>query len=155
MDETDCRASCLLEENCIAMQYSAERRGCKFLDAKKKFFAFKTVTKTSKLVVFLPRLQREKKNFALYWLRVKPDQQPRGTVQASNTTECSSSCSQDAFCRVFVMCNPVPGSWCENAKGNCMLYSQQQITAVVEDRNSEIHFVWKDYTKVTENIKPK
>lgn len=152
MDETDCRASCLIEENCVAVYYSAERRGCKLLDAKTKFMAFKTDIKTSKLVVFLPRLQREKENFILYQLRVKPNQQPREAVQATNTTECSSSCSQDAFCRAFVMCNPVQGSWCENAKGNCLLYSQQQITAVVEDDNSEIHFVWKDYTKVTENI---
>ena len=139
----------------MAVQYSAERRGCKFLDATRKFMAFKTDIKTFKLVVFLPRLQREKKNFTLYELRVKPNQLPRKTLQASNTTECSSSCSKDAFCRVFVMCNPVLGSWCENAKGNCMLYSQQQITAVIEDDNSEIHFVWKDYTKVTENINRK
>ena len=152
VDETDCRASCLLEEKCVAVQYSAERRGCKFLEATRKLLAFKTDVKTSKVVVFLPRLQREKENFILYGLRVKPNQQPRGAVQASNATECNSSCSQDAFCRAFVMCNPVSGSWCEKAKGNCLLYSQQQITAVVRDANSEIYFVWKDYTKVTENI---
>ena len=108
--------------------------------------------KTSKIVVFLPRLQREKKNFILYQLKVKPDQQRRNEVKAFNITDCSSSCAQDAFCQAFVICDPMPGSWCENAKGYCLLYSkQQQITAVEKDQHSEMHFVWKDYTQVTEN----
>ena len=101
-------------------------------------------------MVFLPRLQREKKNFILYQLKVKANLQRRGELQASNSTMCASFCAQDAFCQAFVMCNPVQGSWCKNAKGNCLLYSKQQITAVELDAHSEMHFVWKDYTKVTE-----
>jgi len=101
--------------------------------------------------VFLPRLQREKTNFVLCQLKVKPDQQRRNEVKAFNITDCSSSCAQDAFCQAFVMCNTVQGSWCEKARGNCLLYSKQQITAVEKDQYSEMHFVWKDYTQVTEN----
>lgn len=106
--------------------------------------------KLSKLVVFLPRLQREKKNLVLYQLKVKANQQRRGEHKATNSTECSSFCAQDAFCHAFVLCNPVQGSWCKSAKGNCLLYSKQQITAVETDVHSELHFVWKDYTKATE-----
>ena len=50
------------------------------------------------------------------------------------------------------MCKPEQESWCGNAKDtvNCLLYSKQQITAVEKDIHSEMHFVWKDYTQVTE-----
>ena len=153
VDETDCRAVCLLEENCVAVQYTAGTfwRGCKLLDTTRKLKVLNANAKSSKIVVFLPRLQREKRKFVLYQLKIKPNQQRREEVRVSNVTDCSSSCAQDAFCQAFVMCNPVQGSWCEKARGNCLLYSKQQITAVEKDVHSEMHFVWKDYTKVIEN----
>ena len=149
VDETECRAICLLEENCVAVQFTF-RRGCKLLDTKGKFQVLTDNAKLSKTVVFLPRLQREKKNFILYQLKVKANQQRRAELKASNNTQCASSCSKDAFCQAFVMCKPAQGSWCEKAKGNCLLYSKQQITAVEKDSDSELHFVWKNYTQVTE-----
>ena len=152
MDETDCRAVCQLEENCVAVQYTVGK-GCKLLDTnlKRKLQVLNTDdTKLSNLEVFLPRLQREKKNFILYQLKVKANQQRRGEFKAANSTECSYFCAQDAFCQAFVLCNDVQGSWCENAKGSCLLYSKQQISAVEKDVHSEMHFVWKDYNKVTE-----
>ena len=151
VDETDCRAICLLEENCVAVQFTFQR-GCKLLDTKGKFQVLTDNAILSKTVVFLPRLQREKKNFILYQLKVKANQPRRGQLKASNSTQCASSCSKDAFCQAFVMCKPEQGSWCENAKDNvnCQLYSKQQITAVEKDMHPEMHFVWKDYTQVTE-----
>ena len=149
VDETDCRAICLLEENCVAVQFTFQR-GCKLLDTKGKFQVLTDNAILSKTVVFLPRLQREKKNFILYQLKVKANQPRRGQLKASNTTQCASSCSKDAFCQAFVMCKPEQESWCQNAQGNCLLYSKQQITAVEKDMHSEMHFVWKDYTQVTE-----
>jgi len=149
VDETECRAICLLEENCVAIQFTF-RRGCKLFDTKGKFQVLTDNAKLSKTVVFLPRLQREKKNFILYQLKVKANQQRRNELKVSNNTQCASSCSKDAFCQAFVMCKPEQGSWCENAKGNCLLYSKQQITAVEKDMHSEMHFVWKNYTQVTE-----
>ncbi|CAH3046890.1 unnamed protein product [Porites lobata] len=140
---------CLLEENCVAIQFTF-RRGCKLLDTKGKFQVLTDNAKLSKTVVFLPRLQREKKNFILYQLKVKANQQRRGQLKASNTTQCACSCSKDAFSQAFVMCKPEQESWCQNAQGNCLLYSKQQITAVEKDMHSEMHFVWKDYTQVTE-----
>ena len=137
----------------MAVQFTVHIwRGCKLLDTKRKLQVLTTNERQSKLVVFLPRLQREKKNFILYQLKVKANQQRRGEWQASNSTECSSFCAQDAFCQAFVMCNPVQGSWCKNAKDkvNCLLYSKQQITAVEIDAHSEMHYVWKDYTKAAE-----
>ena len=157
VDETDCRAICLLEEDCVAIQlFKGELlkifawRGCKLLDSKGKLQVITDDSKWSKTVVFLPRLQRERKNFILSQLKVKANQPRRGEYQASNSTQCASSCEKDAFCQAFVMCKPAQGSWCENAKGNCLLYSKQQITAVEKDMHSELHFVWKDYSKVTE-----
>ena len=157
VDETDCRAICLLEEDCVAIQlFKGELwkmfawRGCKLLDSKGKLQVITDDSKWSKTVVFLPRLQRERKNFILSQLKVKANQPRRGEYQASNSTQCASFCEKDAFCQAFVMCKPAQGSWCENAKGNCLLYSKQQITAVEKDMHSELHFVWKDYTKVTE-----
>ena len=135
----------------MAVQYTERMRGCKLLDTKGKLEVLNTnEAKQTKLVVFLPRLQREKKNLILDQLKVKTNQQRRGESQAANSTECSSVCARDAFCQAFVMCNPVQGSWCENTKGNCLLYSKQQVTAIQIDVHSEMHFVWKDYTKVTE-----
>ena len=151
VDETDCRAICFLEEKCVAVQFTF-RRGCKLLDTKGKFQVLTDDAKLSKTVVFLPRLQREKENFILYELKVKAIQQHRDQLQASNSTQCGSFCSQDAFCQAFVMCKPEQGSWCENADGNCLLYSKQQITAVEKDMHSEMHFVWKDYTQVQEKM---
>ena len=137
----------------IALQFSSVtfRRGCKLLGTKAKFQVLTDKAKLSKTVVFLPRLQREKKNFILYQLKVKANQPRRGEYQAFNSTQCASSCSKGAFCQAFVMCKPEQGSWCENAKDNvnCLLYSKQQITAVEKDMHSEMHFVWKDYTQVT------
>ena len=158
VDETDCRAICLLEEDCVAIQlFKGELlkmfawRGCKLLDSKGKLQVITDNSKWSKTVVFLQRLQRERKNFILSQLKVKANQPRRGEYQASNSTQCASFCEKDAFCQAFVMCKPAQGSWCENAKGNnCLLYSKQQITAVEKDMHSELHFVWKDYTKVTE-----
>ena len=149
VDETECRAICLLEENCVAIQFTF-RGGCKLLDTKGKFQVLTANAKLSKTVVFLPRLQREKKNFILYQLKVKANQQRRNELKASNSTQCASSCSKDAFCQAFVICKPEHRNWCENAKGNCLLYSKQQITAVEKDMHSEMHFVWKNYTQVTE-----
>ena len=148
VDETDCRAICLLDENCMAVQYTMFWRGCKLLDTTKKLTAVNANAKSFKIVVFLPRLQREKKNFILYQLKVKPNQQRRGEEKASNVTVCSSYCAQDAFCQAFVMCSPVQGSWCEKTRGNCFLYSKQQITAVEKDEHSDMHFVWKNYAQV-------
>ena len=153
VDETNCRAICLLEADCVAIEVfngggQFAWRGCKLLDSKGKYSA--DDSKWSKTVLFLPRLQRERKNFTLSQLKVKANQPRRGEYRASNSTQCASSCSKDAFCQAFVMCEREQGSWCENAKGNCLLYSKQQITAVEKDMHSELHFVWKDYTKVTE-----
>ena len=124
--------------------------GCKLLDTKTKLKALKK--NEAKLEIFLPRLQREKENLILDQLKVKANQQRRGEFQAANSAECSSFCAHDAFCRAFVMCDPVQGSWCQFAKGNCLLYSKLQVTAVQLDIHSEMHFVWKDYTKAKENI---
>ena len=157
VDETDCRAICLLEEDCVAIQlFKGELlkvfawRGCKLLDSKGKLQVITDNSKWSKTVVFLQRLQRERKNFILSQLKVKANQPRRGEYQASNSTQCASFCEKDAFCQAFVMCKPAQGSWCEKAKGNCLLYSKQQITAVEKDSDSELHFVWKNYTQVTE-----
>lgn len=145
VDEAECRASCLLEETCLAVQYSADMRGCKLLDTTRRSIVAK---RTSKIVVFLPRLQRERKTLVLNDLKVKTDQPPRHSLQAANMTVCNASCSQDAFCAAFVMCQQVPGSWCQTSK-NCLLYSKQQLAAVERDENSEMNFVWKDYALVT------
>ena len=149
VDETGCRAVCLLEENCVAVQFTF-LRGCKLLDTKVKFQVLAYNAVLSRTVVFLPRLQREKKNFILYQLKVKANQPRRGEYQASNSTQCGSFCAKDAFCQAFVMCKLEQGSWCQNVEGNCLLYSKQQITAVEKDMHSEMHCVWKNYTQVIE-----
>ena len=148
MDETDCRAICLLDEKCVAVQHSAWR-GCKLLDTRKDLTALK---KNSKLVVFLSRLQRLKENFVLKDLKVRETQPRRGEKQVSNISECISFCGEDAFCQAFVMCDKKIGSWCANAKGNCLLYSKQKITAVEINQDSEMHYVWKNYTLAEEPI---
>ena len=132
------------------MQYNADtHRGCKLLDTTRTLEATEAKP-TSKIVVFLPRLQRQRKNLVLSDLKVKTDQQPRHSLQAGNITVCNESCSQDAFCAAFVMCQRVQGSWCETSM-NCLLYSKQQVAAVERDEHSEMHFVWKDYAHVTGN----
>ena len=81
------------------MQFSGTfRKGCKLLDTKGKFQVLTDNAKLSKTVVFLPRLQREKKNFIFYQLKVKVNQQRRDELKASNSTQCASSCLKDAFC---------------------------------------------------------
>ena len=156
VDETACRAICLLEENCVAVQYTPRMlgvhlwRGCKLFGIKGKLQVIYDNARLTKTVVFLPRLQREKKTFISYHLKVKANQPRRSEFKASNSTRCGSFCAQDAFCQAFVICKPEGRGWCSNAKGNCLLYSKQQITAVEKDIHSEMHFVWKDYTRVTE-----
>ena len=150
MDEAGCRASCLLEDTCLAVQYSSDTRGCKLLDTTRRSVEEKS---TSKIIVFLPRLQREKDTLVFYNLKVKTDQLPRRSEIAGNITQCNASCSQDAFCAAFVYCFPFAGSWCETSK-NCLLYSKQQVTAVEKDENeySVMYFVWKNYADlVTDN----
>ena len=156
VDETGCRAICLLEVNCVAVQYTPWMlgthlwRGCKLFGSQRKLQVIYDNAKPTKTVLFLPRLQREKKNFVLYRLKVKANQPRRGEFKASNSTQCGFFCAQDAFCQAFVICKPDRQSWCSNAKGNCLLYSKQQITAVEKDIHSEMRFVWKDYARVTE-----
>lgn len=147
VDEASCRASCLLEETCVAVQFYVDTTGCKFLDTAMRLTAIES--KTSKIVVFLPRLQRQRKNFILHDLKVKAADQARESINA-NITACNVSCSQDAFCGAFVMCQRAQGSWCATSK-NCLLYSKQQVSSVEIDKNSEMHFVWKDYAQVTGN----
>lgn len=150
MDETDCRAVCQLEEKCVAFQYT-DRQGCKLLDLQRKLHVKTDYTKPTNLVVFLSRLQRKKKDFILYQLRVKAKQERRGeSLNATNSTKCSSCCAQDAFCQAFVFCNRVPGSWCEEDQVNCLFYSKQKMSAVEKNEHFEMHFVWKDYSKVRE-----
>ncbi|XP_022796663.1 uncharacterized protein LOC111335083 isoform X2 [Stylophora pistillata] len=150
VDETDCRAICLLDEKCVAVQYSAWR-GCKLFDTKKDLTAGETTN--SKLVVFLSRLHRLKESFVLKHLKVKEIEQRRGEKQSANVSECSLFCAEDAFCQAFVMCDPkISGSWCKNAKGNCLLYSKQKSTAVEINEYSEIHYVWKNYTLAEEPV---
>ena len=149
MDEAGCRASCLLEDTCLAVQYSSDTRGCKLLDTTRRSVEEKS---TSKIIVFLPRLQREKDTLVFYNLKVKTDQLPRRSEIAGNITQCNASCSQDAFCAAFVFCNPDAGSWCATSK-NCLLYSKQQVTAVEKDENEDslMYFVWKNYDLITDN----
>lgn len=147
VDEASCRASCLLEETCVAVQFYVDMKGCKFLDTAMRLTAIEA--KTSKIVVFLPRLQRQRKNFILHDLKVKAADQARESINA-NITACNVSCLQDAFCGAFVMCQRAQGSWCTTSK-NCLLYSKQQVSSVEIDKNSEMHFVWKDYAQVTGN----
>ena len=150
VDEAECRASCLLEDSCLAVRYSSDTKGCKLLDAKWIYRSFEGKP-TSKIVVFLPRLQRERGTLVFHDLKVKTIQQPRRSEMAGNITACNASCSQDAFCAAFVFCFPsVTGSWCETSK-NCLLYSKQQVAAVEEDEYSVMYFVWKDYARVTDN----
>lgn len=145
IDEAGCRASCLLEDTCLAVQYSADTRGCKLLDTTPRYV--EDSAKTSKIVLFLPRLQRERNNIVFNDLKVKTDLNPRSKIKA-NITFCNESCFQDAFCAAFVFCEPsMTGSWCETSM-NCLLYSKQQVAAVQEDEYSVMYFVWKDYAHV-------
>ena len=149
MDEAGCRASCLLEDTCLAVQYSTKTSGCKLLDTKETWVENKL---TSKIIVFLPRLQRERDTLVFNYLKVKKDMQPRRSKSAGNITECNATCSQDAFCAAFVLCDRKAGSWCETAM-NCLLYSEQQVAraAVEKDENSLMYFVWKNYDLVKDN----
>ena len=147
VDEAGCRASCLLEDTCLAVQFSATTGGCKLLDTKPTRVEDEP---TSKIVVFLTRLQRERNTLVFNELKVKTIQQPRRSEIAGNITECNSSCFQDAFCAAFVFCKPsMTGSWCETSK-NCLLYSKQQVAAVEKDGSSMMYFVWKDYAHVSD-----
>jgi len=130
------------------VQYSTDTRGCKLLDTKPRSAKEEP---TSKIVVFLPRLQRERDTLVFNDLKVKTDQQARRSEIAGNITVCNMSCSQDAFCAAFVFCNRRDSeSWCESAM-NCLLYSKQQVAAVEKDEYSVMYFVWKDYALVTDN----
>ena len=146
MDEAGCRASCLLEDTCLAVQYSSDTRGCKLLDSAERWVEDKP---TSKIIVFLPRLQRERDTLVFNNLKVKTHQLARRSEIAVNITQCNASCSQDAFCAAFVFCNRNAESWCEsNTSSNCLLYSKQQVAAVekdVTDGDSVMYFVWKNY----------
>ena len=152
VDEADCRTLCLQEEECVAVEYNprsgffGNTRWCEFLDTKRALRVRKS--QTGKLVVFLPRLQREKKDFLLTQTKIKSKNPPRKSVKTSNVQNCSAECTQDAFCRAFVMCDVRPNSWCESTSGNCYLYSEAGIDTVEPDVNSEVHFVWKNYTQV-------
>ena len=149
VDEAGCRASCLLEDTCLAVQYSTDTTGCKLLNTEPRWVEDKA---TSKIVVFLPRLQREKDTLVLHDLKVKADQPPRRSEKAGNITVCNASCSQDAFCAAFVFCYRDSGSWCETSTSmNCLLYAKQQVAAVEKDEYSVMYFVWKDYALVTDN----
>ena len=146
VDEAGCRASCLLEDNCLAVQFSATTRGCKLLDTTRTSVYGEP---TSKIVVFLTRLQRERNNLVFFHLKVKTTQQPRRSEIAGNIMECNSSCFQDAFCAAFVFyISSVTGGWRKTK--NCLLYSKQQVAAVEEDKYSVMYFVWKDYAHVTD-----
>ena len=149
MDEAGCRASCLLEDTCLAVQYSTETSGCKLLDTEVTWVEDKS---TSKIIIFLPRLQRERDTLVFKNLKVKTDQQARGSKKFDNITECNASCSQDAFCAAFVFCYPDAGSWCETAM-NCLLYSEKQVAAVEKDKSEKslMFFVWKNYHLVKDN----
>ena len=149
IDETRCRAICLLEFACLAVQYSTETSGCKLLDTKETWIENKL---TSKIIVFLPRLQRERATLVFNNLKVKVDVQPRQTTKAVNRRQCETRCSEDAFCAAFVFCSPIEGSWCKTAM-NCLLYSEQQVAraAVEKDENSLMYFVWKNYDLVKDN----
>ena len=117
VDEAECRASCLLEETCLAVQYSADMRGCKLLDTTRRSIVAK---RTSKIVVFLPRLQRERKTLVLNDLKVKTDQPPRHSLQAANMTVCNASCSRRLLC-----------SLCHVSAGTTKLVSDLQELLVV------------------------
>ena len=148
-DEAECRASCLLEDTCLAVQYSTDIRGCKLLRTEKKTAV---EDRMSKIVIFLPRLQREKKNLVFDHLKVKTDQQPRRSERAASITVCNGFCSHDAFCAAFVFCHRNAKSWCSSRTSkNCLLYSEQQVAAVEEDEYSVMYFVWKDYAHVTKS----
>ena len=151
MDEAGCRASCLLEDTCLAVQYSTETSGCKLLDTKIASVEDKS---TSKIIVFLTRLQRERETLVFDNLKVKTDQQPRLSQKAGNITQCNESCSQDAFCAAFVFCYRFSGSLCESKTSkNCFLYSEKQVTAVETDESMAtlMYFVWKNYDLVKDN----
>ena len=149
MDEAGCRVSCLLEDTCLAVQYSTETGGCKLLDKKSTLVA--EDKPTSKIIVFLTRLQRERETLVFGNLKVKTDQLPRLSQKAGNITQCNESCSQDAFCAAFVFCFPYAGGWCETM--NCLLYSEKQVAAVEIDESGKslMFFVWKNYDLVKDN----
>ena len=146
VDEAGCRGSCLLDDTCLAVQFSTDTRGCKLLDTNPTSVEYKS---TSKIVVFLPRLQRERGTLVFDDLKVKTDLQPRRSIDG-NITVCNQSCSQDAFCAAFVFCYRDAGSWCKTSK-NCLLYSKQQLAAVEKDVYSVMYFIWKDYALATDN----
>ena len=149
-DEAECRASCLLEDTCLAVQYSTDTRGCKLLRTQQKKRAVDE--EKSKIVIFLPRLQREKEILVFDDLKVKTDQQPRRSEKASNIAVCNAFCSHDAFCAAFVFCRRDAKSWCSSQTSkNCLLYSEQQVAAVEKDKYSVMYFVWKDYALATNN----
>ena len=151
IDEAGCRASCLLEDTCLAVQYSTETSGCKLLDTKETWVENKA---TSKIIVFLPRLQRERATLVFNNLKVKVDVQPRQTTKAVNRRQCETRCSEDAFCAAFVLCDRKAGSWCETAM-NCLLYSEQQFPDATfekdENEHSMMSFVWKNYDLAKDN----
>ena len=68
---TACSTICLQEENCVAVQYTPRMlgiqiwKGCKLFGIKGKLQVIYNNAKLDKTVVFLARLQREKKLFCI------------------------------------------------------------------------------------------
>lgn len=139
------------EERCVAIEHRFTRPGlsgysyCGFLDGRN---AIRVRTNPrSKLIVFLPRLQRERKTLVLANTKIK-NFSPRTSVSVTKIEDCIQTCGEDLFCRAFVMCNRSgKNSWCGSTKGNCYLYSENGIDNVVPDDNSQVHFVWKNFTQ--------
>ena len=71
IDGTAYSTICLLEENCVAVQYMPRMlgihlwKGCKLFRIKEKLQVIYDNAKLAKTVVFLARLQREKKLFCI------------------------------------------------------------------------------------------
>ena len=130
------------------MQYSMDLKSCTLLEAKRTR-AFGKLK--SKIVIFLRRLQRERGTLVFDDLKVKTIEQQRNSKIAGNIKECNDFCSHDAFCAAFVFCDRAgKKSWCSSPTSkNCLLYSEQQVAAVENDTNSQMRFVWKNYTLVT------
>ena len=119
---------------------------CKFFDTATPWSL--ASRKNGKVTVFLPRLQREKKEFVLSKAKVDKGTARDTSLSVKELEECRRACARDGACDAFVMCNRMSKSWCKTTSSNCFLYSQRGMAQIVSNDYSEIYFVWKNYTLV-------
>ena len=136
-----------MEDRCVAVEfYWSIWHWCEFFDTAKSW-SLKNKRK-GKVTVFLPRLQRQRKEFVLSKAKVDKGIARDTSLSVQKVDECRQACAKDGLCNAFVMCNRTPNSWCKTTTDNCFLYSQRGMTQIVPNGYSEIHFVWKNYALV-------